>query len=90
MVTKDIIRKVAEATTNTKQQTEDLYSATISVITQELLAGKQVQLQGLGTLGVKERAERVMVHPRTGERSIVPAKKQLSFKPTTAIKEELK
>ena len=90
MVTKDIIRKVAEATKNTKQQTEDLYSATISVITQELLAGKQVQLQGLGALGVKERAERVMVHPRTGERSIVPAKKQLSFKPTTAIKEELK
>ena len=90
MVTKDIIRKVAEATKNTKQQTEDLYSATISVITQELLAGKQVQLQGLGTLGVKERAERVMVHPRTRERSIVPAKKQLSFKPTTAIKEELK
>jgi len=90
MVTKDIIRKVAEATKNTKQQTEDLYSATISVITQELLAGKQVQLQGLGTLAVKERAERVMVHPRTGERSIVPAKKQLSFKPTTAIKEELK
>ena len=90
MVTKDIIRKVAEATKNTKQQTEYLYSATISVITQELLGGKQVQLQGLGTLAVKERGERVMVHPRTGERSIVPAKKQLSFKPTTAIKEELK
>ena len=90
MVTKDIIRKVAEATKNTKQQTEELFTAAISVMTQELLAGKSVQLQGLGTLSVKEKAERVMVHPRTGERSIVPAKKQLAFKPTNAIKEELK
>ena len=90
MVTKDIISKIAQASDFTKPQVDELLSTTISVITQEVLAGKTVQIQGLGAFSVKEKRERVMVHPRTKERSLIPAKKQLSFKPTTAVKEALK
>ena len=52
--------------------------------------GKAIQLQGLGTLEVKERKERTIVHPRTGERTIAPSKNQLVFKATANVKEELK
>ena len=90
MLTKDLISSVADAAGMTKRQTEDFLSATISVITENILNGKTIQLQGLGQLSIREKASRVMVHPKTGERSIVPAKKQLCFKPTTTIKEALK
>jgi nucleoid DNA-binding protein len=54
------------------------------------MAGKAIQLQGLGTLELKEKNERVIVHPRTGERTVVPRKNQLVFRPVSTIKDELK
>ena len=38
----------------------------------------------------KTRKERVIVHPRPGERSVVPSKSQLVFRPVANMKEELK
>ena len=54
------------------------------------MAGKSIQLQGLGTLDVKARKARTIVHPRTGERSVIPQKNQLVFKPVANMKDELK
>ena len=54
------------------------------------MAGKAIQLQGLGTLEIKERAARTIVHPRTGERSVIPSKQQLVFRPVAGMKGELK
>ncbi len=54
------------------------------------MAGKTIQLQGLGALEIKERKERTIVHPRTGERTIAPSKNQLVFRPVDNLKEELK
>ena len=54
------------------------------------MAGKAIQLQGLGTLEIKERKERVIVHPRTGERTVSPGKNQLVFRPVDNLKDELK
>ncbi|MBQ2541451.1 MAG: HU family DNA-binding protein [Paludibacteraceae bacterium] len=90
MLTKDLINNIAEATSLTKRHVSDLLSVTNQVIIESLMSDKAVSLHGLGTLEVKQKNERVIVHPVTGARNTVPAKKQISFRPLATLKEEFK
>ena len=87
MKTKDLIQHIATSTSMTKTRTEDLMEATIAVLPKELLNGTSVQLQNFGTLEMKLRNARVVVHPKTQEKTEVPEKMQLTFKPNQAIKD---
>ncbi len=90
MKTKDLIQHIATATSMTKTHTEELLDATVTVLQKELLAGKSVQLQNFGTLEMKRKNARVVVHPQTKERTTIPEKMQLVFKPNQTTKEQLK
>jgi len=90
MLTKDLISLIAKESGVTKKETEQLLSTMNAVVRENLMAGKAIQLQGLGTLEIKERAARTIVHPRTGERTVIPAKDQLVFRPVANMKDELK
>lgn len=90
MKTKELIQHIASNTSMTKTRTEELLNATVAVLQSELLAGKSVQLQNFGILEMKRKNARVVVHPQTKERTVVPEKMQLSFKPNQSTKEQLK
>ena len=90
MLTKDLIGLIANATGLTKKQTEELLNTNNAILRETLMAGKAIQLQGLGTLEIKECKERTIVHPKTGERIHVPSKNQLVFRPVNNMKDELK
>ena len=81
---------IAQAAGLSKKDAEQLLATTNAVMRENLMAGKAIQLQGLGTLEIKERAARTIVHPRTGERSVIPSKQQLVFRPVAGMKDELK
>lgn len=88
MKSKELIQHIATATSKTKTYTEDMLNATVAVLQKELLAGKCVQLQNLGTLEMQRKNARVVIHPKTKERTEIPEKMQLVFKPTQAVKEQ--
>ena len=90
MLTKELLGLVAESSGLNKRDVELLLTTTNAILRENLMAGKSIQLQGLGVLEIKERKERAIVHPRTGERSVVPSKNQLVFRPVANLKEELK
>lgn len=90
MLTKNLIANVATATGMTRKRAEEMLNATTAVMREALMAGKTISVQGVGTLEVRQRGERAIVHPRTGEKGIIPAKNQLYFKPSGTIKDELK
>lgn len=90
MLTKELIGRIAEASGLSKKKAEQLLSTSNAILRESLMAGKAVQLQGLGTLEIKERKARVIVHPRTGERVMTPSKNQLVFRPVVNLKDELK
>ena len=90
MLTKDLIGLVANAAGLSKKKTEELLSATNAIMRENLMAGKTIQMQGLGAFELKTRNARTIVHPRTGERTIVPSKNQLVFRPVANLKDELK
>ena len=90
MLTKEFIGLIANASGLSKKDAEHLLVTTNAIIRENLMASKAIQLQGLGALEIKEKNERVIVHPRTGERTTVPAKHQLVFRPVANMKDELK
>ena len=87
MKPKDLIQHIATSTSMTKTRTEELLEATVAVLQKELLNGATVQLQNLGSLEMKKRNARIVVHPKTKERTEVPEKMQLVFKPNQAVKD---
>lgn len=90
MLTKELTSLVANESGLSKKDTERLLATMTAILRENIMDGKTVQLQGLGALEMKERDERTIVHPKTGERTIVPSKNQLVFKPTANLKEEIK
>lgn len=90
MLTKELTSLVANESGLSKKDTERLLATMTAILRENIMDGKTVQLQGLGALEMKERGERTIVHPKTGERTIVPSKNQLVFKPTANLKEEIK
>jgi nucleoid DNA-binding protein len=90
MLTKELTSLVSSESGLSKKDTERLLATTTAILRENIMAGKTVQLQGLGALEMKARGERTIVHPKTGERTIVPSKNQLVFKPATNLKEEIK
>ena len=90
MTQKELISETAKSLEITKVQTEQLLNATSELIIQALLDGKSVMIQNFGTLEVKQKNERVSVHPKTGVRTLTPPKLQVNFKANPNLKEELK
>ena len=90
MTQKELINEIANRLNMTKVQTEQLLNATSDTIVQSLLDGKSVMIQNFGTLEVKQKNERVSVHPKTGVRTLTPPKLQVNFKANPNLKEEPK
>lgn len=90
MLTKDLIGLIAGATGLSKKKVEHLLNTNNAILRESLMSGHAVHLQGFGTLEIKQKNERIIVHPRTGERTTVPSKSQLVFRPVANLKNELK
>ena len=90
MLTKELIGLISNTSGLSKKETEQLLSTTTAVVRENLMAGNVIQMQGIGSLEIKERKERIIVHPQTGERTISPSRKQIAFKPVNNLKDALK
>lgn len=89
MTNKDLINGISSQTGMTKKQAGDLLDSTISIMLDELMQGKQIQILEFGTFEIRQKNERVSVNPITQKRTIVPPKQQLSFKLSPTLKEKL-
>ena len=90
MTTKELINQISSKKGMTKVHTEELMNATVSVMQKELLEGKSIQWPNFGTLEMKLKNAREIVHPSTQKRTLIPEKMQVNFKASTVIKEQLK
>ena len=90
MTQKDLINTLAQRLQLSRAKVERLLEATTDVMSESLLSGKTIQLQNFGTFEVKNQKERQVVNPKTGERSVSPAKTKISFKQNVYLKEQLK
>lgn len=62
----------------------------VSMITECLKEGDQLNISGFGVLEVKKRNERLSVNPKTGQRFLIPPKIVPAFRPSSKLKEKIK
>ncbi len=90
MNNKEYIAELARRSGYSPSQTQQFVKQVIDLMAVKFDEGESVFVSGFGTFDVKERAERIVVNPATGQRMLVPPKMVLSFKPVASVKDKLK
>jgi integration host factor subunit beta len=58
-------------------------------ITSSIVDGDGVEIRGFGSFTKKDKAARVGINPRTGDKTQVPAKSSVFFKPGKNLKQQV-
>ena len=83
----DFISNLAEQEGIEKKQAAIYTDAVIKAITDALIAGEKIQFVGFGSFEVRQRAEKKVRNPQTGEALISPATQVPVFKAGKALKD---
>ncbi len=84
--TSQLVDDVAERTGMTKVAAREAVSAFVEALSERLANGDRVQMSGLGTFEVRDRAAREATNPRTREKVQVAASKAVGFRAASALK----
>jgi len=82
----EFISMLAEREGIEKKQAEKAAAAVLGAISDALVAGEKVQFVGFGSFEVRDRAEKKVRNPQTGEELIAAATKVPVFKAGKALK----
>ena len=83
----ELVEAIAQKAGLSKADANRALDATFEVITKALKKGERVPVAGFGTFNVSKRKAREGRNPQTGETVKIPARKAVSFKAGTALKE---
>jgi len=84
-----LIDVVAKESDVKKRDVESIVESLINTIMGEVAKGEKVQVTGFGSFERKERGERNIKNPRTGEDMKVPPSKSPSFTAGSVFKEKV-
>lgn len=85
----ELLSLVSKRAGVTKKDADAVISAYLEVAAEDMAAGNKFALAGIGTLSIKERAERTVRNPRTGEAKTAPACNVVKFTAAKSIKEKI-
>ena len=86
MTKTELISVVADKTGFTKKNAEAAVNTVIEAVTEALVNGDKVSIVGFGTFEVRDRKEKQVKNPQTGEMMTAPASKAPAFKAGQALK----
>ena len=89
MTKADIAEKLHIATGMTKKDAANLMESVFSTMKVVLQSGENLKISGFGTFEVKQKADRRGRNPQTGEAITIEARKVLTFKPSTVLRETI-
>ena len=72
----------------TLKDTSELVASLLSDMARQLEERNIISIQGFGTFEVKKKAERISVNPTTKQRMLVPPKFELTYNPSTLLKDK--
>ena len=85
----ELLSAVAKASDIKKSDVEAVVESFLNIITDEVAKGEKVQITGFGSFERKERGERTVKNPRTGEPIQVAPSKSPSFSAGSVFKEQV-
>ena len=83
----ELVEAVAEKAGLTKADATRAIDAVFETISKSLKKGEKVPVAGFGTFAVSQRKAREGRNPQTGEKVKIAARKAVTFKAGTALKE---
>ena len=89
MTKTQLVAALAEAMDADKKTASTALDAITDVITKEVAAGGAVTLPGIGKVYCRERPERMVRNPATGEQMQKPADKQVKVTVAKALKDSV-
>lgn len=87
MTKAEMISSLAEKNELTKAQTERIFNSIFDMFKDELAKGNDVAISGFGSFKVSKRAAREGRNPQTNEKIKIPARKAVTFKAGSALKD---
>ncbi len=83
----ELVKALAEKAEITQKDAAKALDSLVETIQGALAAGDKVQIIGFGSFEVRDRKERKVISPATGEEIKVPATRVPAFKPGKSLKE---
>jgi len=90
MNNKEYIFELSQRCGYTQENTQKLVRSVVEAMSSMFDEGENVTIPSFGTFELRNRMERIVVNPSTGQRMLVPPKIVLNFKPIASIKEKMK
>ena len=90
MTTKELSNQIAAKIGMTKRQSELLLSSAVDVMVEALNEDKTVVLQNFGTLSIKERRQREVMNPKTGEKRVAESKRVITFAANPTLTQQVR
>lgn len=89
MTKADIIEKIYGRLGFSKKESAELVDRVFDIVRSKLAAGEKVKISGFGNFVVREKAARRGRNPQTGEAIVLSARRVLTFKPSSVLKDRL-
>jgi nucleoid DNA-binding protein len=87
---KEVVKRMQQRLDCSKEEVESMLDAFCNIIVERCQQMDTIMIQGLGTFEARKKMERISVNPSTGKRMLIPPKITMVFKPSNAIKTQLK
>ncbi len=81
MIKADLVNRVSQAATITKQQSEKAIETMLDALSHSLQRGERIELRGFGVFSVRPRKRGIGRNPRTGQEVQIPPGRTIRFKP---------
>lgn len=89
MTKADIVEKIHANTGMTQKESMEMVEAVFSIMKSTLETGETLKISGFGSFVVKQKNDRRGRNPQTGEAITIEARRILSFKPSTVLRDAI-
>ena len=89
MNNKEFINALATRLQENPKTVKQHVEALVDALANMLDEGATLNVQGFGTYEVKKKKERIIVHPVSKQRQLVPPKLVIAFKPSPTLKDKV-
>lgn len=89
MTKADIVEKIHTTTGLSKKDSAAMMESVFAIMKESLEAGETIKISGFGSFVVNEKNARRGRNPQTGEAITIEARRILTFKPSSVLKQSI-
>jgi len=89
MTKKDLIENVRFTSNLQRKEAEEIVESVLDIMKETLASGEEVKVSGFGKFVVHQKHDRTGRNPQTGAPLTITARKIITFKPSTLLKQEI-